>query len=113
MNAEILIKKIQEHEADAYLVNTGWSGGPYGIGKRISIKDTRAIIDSILNDNIEHTVTDIFEGFNFEIPKSLPGVNDDILNPRNTWDDKDKYDKAREELLELFAKNAADGLPPS
>ncbi len=111
--AKILGSKIKEHNAEAYLVNTGWSGGPYGVGKRISIKDTRAIIDAILNDDVEKAQCVNFAGFNFEIPTSLPGVNSNILDPRNTWEDKDKYDKAREDLLELFANNAADGLPPS
>ena len=111
--ADILGSKIKEHNAEAYLVNTGWSGGPYGVGKRISIKDTRAIIDAILNDNVEKAQCVNFAGFNFAIPTSLPGVNSIILDPRNTWEDKGKYDKAREDLLELFANNAAAGLPPS
>ena len=103
--AEILENKIKEHNAKAYLVNTGWSGGAYGVGKRISIKDTRAIIDAILDHSIENSPTENFDGFYFEIPTSLPNVNSEILNPRNTWENKSEYDKARDNLIGLYQKN--------
>ena len=103
--AQILENKIKKHNAKAYLVNTGWSGGPYGVGKRISLKNTRAIIDAILDHSIEQAPTEIFEKFDFEIPRELPGVNSKILNPRNTWDNKLEYDKARDKLILLYKNN--------
>ena len=103
--AQILENKIKKHNAKAYLVNTGWSGGPYGVGKRISLKNTRAIIDAILDHSIEKAPTEIFEKFGFEIPTELPGVNSEILNPKNTWENKHEYDNARDNLISLYEKN--------
>ncbi|MSR89226.1 MAG: phosphoenolpyruvate carboxykinase (ATP) [Candidatus Margulisbacteria bacterium] len=103
--AEILGEKMQEHGSEAYLVNTGWSGGSYGIGSRISIKATRAIIDAILDGSINKSRFEIFPRFGFQIPTSLSGVDAQILNPRNTWQDKAAYDATLEKLAGLFAKN--------
>lgn len=103
--AEILGQKMQEHGSEAYLVNTGWSGGSYGIGSRISIKATRAIIDAILDGSINNSSFETFPRFGFQIPTALPGVESHILNPRNTWEDKAAYDATLEKLAGLFAKN--------
>ncbi len=103
--AEILGEKMQEHGSEAYLVNTGWSGGSYGIGSRISIKATRAIIDAILDGSINNSSFETFPRFGFQIPTALPGVESHILNPRNTWEDKAAYDATLEKLAGLFAKN--------
>ena len=103
--AELLAKKLKKHKAKAWLVNTGWTGGAYGIGSRIKLKYTRAIIDAIQNndfDNIEKT-TD--PDFGFQIPVSCPGVPSKLLNPRNTWRYKREYDKAKDKLIQLFANN--------
>ena len=81
--AEVLEKRMQAAGAEAYLVNTGWNG----TGKRISIKDTRAIIDSILDGSIDKAETSTLPLFNLSVPTTLPGVNTDILDPRDTYQD--------------------------
>ncbi len=104
--AKLLGEKIDEHKVNVYLVNTGWTGGPYGIGKRMSIKDTRACINAILDGSINNSEFETLPVFNLSIPKSLNGVeNSNILNPRNTWEDKDAYDKKLRELATMFIKN--------
>lgn len=103
--AEILGKKMLEHGASAYLVNTGWTGGGYGKGHRISIKDTRAIIDAVLDGSIDHAPLRKDEVFGFEIPQALHDVDSNILNPRNTWIDKAAYDVQYQQLAEMFVNN--------
>ncbi|WP_440994255.1 phosphoenolpyruvate carboxykinase (ATP) [Cysteiniphilum litorale] len=103
--AEILGKKMLEHGASAYLVNTGWTGGGYGKGHRISIKDTRAIIDAVLDGSIDHAPLRKDEMFGFEIPQALHDVDSNILNPRNTWTDKAAYDAQYQKLAEMFVNN--------
>lgn len=103
--ADILGKKLIEHNATAYLVNTGWIGGGYGVGSRISIKDTRRIISAILNDELINAETEIVKPFNLSIPKSLNGVDANILNPINLWEDKVAYKKAADQLAEYFIQN--------
>lgn len=103
--AELLANKIDKHNAKAWLVNTGWTGGAYGVGSRIKLKYTRAIIDAIHNgdlDNVE-TVTD--PEFGFEIPVTCPGVPSEILVPKNTWEDKEGYDSVKNKLVNLFQDN--------
>lgn len=102
--AKGLAEKMAKHEARCILLNTGWGGGPYGVGSRISIKDTRALLDAALAgdlhaDGMEY---DTHPHFNLKMPKSCPGVEDSILNPRNSWADKDAYDAAATKLSELF-----------
>jgi phosphoenolpyruvate carboxykinase (ATP) len=98
---EELVKKMEQHNATAYLVNTGWNG----TGKRISIKNTRAIIDSILDGSIENARMEQLPVFNFSIPTSVNGVDEGILDPRKTYSDESQwYDKANE-LGALFIKN--------
>lgn len=103
--ADILGQKIDEHQAKAYLVNTGWTHGPYGKGHRISIKATRAIIDAILNGAIEASQTQVMAFFDLEVPSALPNVPSDILNPRDVWEDKAAYDAAAQKLADMFAEN--------
>lgn len=103
--ADILGKKIDEHKAEAYLVNTGWTGGAYGIGKRINLPATRAIIDAILDGSIEQAPFENYPIFNFQIPTQLNGVDSAILNPRNTWTDKAAYDDSAKKLAEKFINN--------
>ena len=103
--AEILGQKMEEHQADAYLVNTGWTGGAYGVGHRISLKHTRAIIDAILDGSIEDADFVNFDIFNFQIPTSLNNVDSHILNPMNTWNDKQAYQDTANKLAELFTAN--------
>lgn len=96
-----LVKKMEAHGAKAYLVNTGWNG----TGKRISIKDTRGIIDAILDGSIDKADTKTIPVFNLEVPTSLPGVDPNILDPRNTYTDQAEWDKKASELAGLFIKN--------
>jgi len=103
--AEILGKKMDEHNADAYLVNTGWTGGAYGVGHRISLKHTRAIIDAILDGSIESSEFANFDIFNFQIPTQLNNVDSTILNPMNTWNDKNAYLETAKKLADLFTAN--------
>jgi len=106
--AEELAKKLEEHNATAYLVNTGWAGGGYGVGERISLKATRAIITAILNDELKSCETEIVKPFNLVIPKHVTGVDDNILNPENSWTDKDAFKKNANELAAAFIKNFAN-----
>ena len=96
-----LVKKMEKHNTKAYLVNTGWNG----TGKRISIKDTRAIIDAILNGDIERAETRIMPIFNLELPVSLPGVNDDILCTGKTYEKIEHWEEKAKDLAALFIKN--------
>lgn len=102
---EILAKKMKEHNTHAYLVNTGWSGGAYGVGKRMDLNLTRRIIDAIFDGTLEKAEFETFPVFNFKIPKALPGVDAKVLNTRNTWADKAAYDQALQRLAGLFTKN--------
>lgn len=98
--AEVLVKRMQAAGAQAYLVNTGWNG----TGKRISIKDTRAIIDAILNGSLDNAETFTLPMFNLAIPTELPGVDTKILDPRNTYASRNSGRKA-ETLAKLFIDN--------
>ena len=98
---EELVKKMEQHNATAYMVNTGWNG----TGKRISIKDTRAIIDAILDGTIENTETKIIPTFNFEVPISLNNVNSEILDPRSTYSNIDEWNTKAKNLAGLFIQN--------
>lgn len=102
---EILGKKMDEHGATAYLVNTGWTGGKYGVGSRMSLKATRKIIDVILDGSLDSAETETMPVFNVEIPKAIDGVPTEILNPRNAWEDKDEYDTTSKKLAEMFVEN--------
>jgi phosphoenolpyruvate carboxykinase (ATP) len=98
---EELVKKMEEHHAEAYLVNTGWNG----TGKRISIKDTRGIIDAILNGSIEKADTKTIPVFNLEVPTALPGVDSGILDPRDTYADSKEWEEKAKDLASRFIKN--------
>ena len=103
--AELLGEKLKKHNAQAWLVNTGWSGGGYGIGKRIDLPVTRQMLTAILNGELENS--NFKPDFNFKvlIPENVPGIDSSILNPRNTWNDKEAYDKKADELIKLFKGN--------
>ena len=99
--AEVLVKRMQASGAEAYLVNTGWNG----TGKRISIKATRAIIDAILDGSIENAEMSTLPYFNLSIPTALEGVEGDILDPRNTYEDAANWDGKAKDLAALFVEN--------
>lgn len=103
--ARLLGEKIEKHEANVYLVNTGWSGGSYGVGKRMSIKATRACINAILDGSITKCEFENFEVFDLAIPKALEGVESMLLNPINTWSDKNDYIATRDKLAHMFIQN--------
>lgn len=103
--AKLLGEKIDKHGVKVYLVNTGWSGGAYGVGKRMSIKATRACINAILDGNIEKSEFENFDDFNISIPKQLDGVETTLLNPINSWKDKNEFIKTRKKLAKMFVEN--------
>ncbi len=103
--ADLLGRKIQEHEAACWLVNTGWSGGPYGEGKRMSIKYTRAMIRAILNGSLAQVETRPDPVFGVGVPVSCPEVPSEVLQPRNTWRDPAAYDQKAQHLARLFNDN--------
>jgi phosphoenolpyruvate carboxykinase (ATP) len=96
-----LVKKMEAHNTEAYLVNTGWNG----TGKRISIQDTRGIIDAILDGSIEKAETKMMPFFNLEVPTALPGVDSNILDPRDTYADVSEWNKKAKDLAARFIKN--------
>jgi phosphoenolpyruvate carboxykinase (ATP) len=103
--ANLLRDKIKKHGSQVWLVNTGWSGGPYGVGERMKIYHTRAMLKAAINGDLEGVefVKDGF--FGLSIPTSCPGVPTEVLNPRNTWADKAAYDKQAAHLVNLFEEN--------
>ncbi|MEZ6197709.1 MAG: phosphoenolpyruvate carboxykinase (ATP) [Planctomycetota bacterium] len=116
--AELLAKKMAAANARCVLLNTGWSGGGYGVGKRMSIKYTRAMLDAALAGQLDSVETVEHPVFGLRMPKSCPGVPSEILDPRHTWSDKAAYDAAAEKLKNMFRANfeekgfAALGIKP-
>ena len=103
--AELLGKKLEKHNVNIWLINTGWSGGPYGTGERMKIQHTRAMVNAILDGKLENVETEAEPFFGLGIPKSCPGVPDEVLNTRNTWVDKAAYDVQAKKLAGMFAEN--------
>jgi len=105
--ADLLSKKMEEHGSNAWLINTGWSGGAYGVGKRMKIKYTRAMLNAAMDgelDNVEY-LTD--PRFGFEVPVECPNVPSEVLQPRNTWEDVASFDSTADNLAEMFNENFA------
>ncbi|TFH03347.1 MAG: phosphoenolpyruvate carboxykinase (ATP), partial [Nitrosopumilus sp.] len=103
--AKLLGEKINLHDTVVYLVNTGWSGGPYGVGKRIKIRYSRAMITSALSgalDTVKYRHDDLF---NLDIPTEVEDVPSEILDPRNTWADRDSYESSAKKLAQMFVEN--------
>jgi len=103
--AEMLGRRLREHNAQCWLVNTGWQGGPYGIGKRMSLPYTRAMVNALVEGRLANVEFETEPAFGFSIPKSVPEVPSELLNPRNSWKDKAAYDKMATDLSARFAKN--------
>jgi phosphoenolpyruvate carboxykinase (ATP) len=103
--AEMLGEKITQHDAQVFLVNTGWSGGPYGVGSRMNLPYTRAMIQAALQGELNSAETIIDPIFGLNVPVHCPGVPDEVLQPRQTWENKEDYDKKAQELAESFKEN--------
>ncbi len=103
--AKMLGEKIIGHNTKVYLINTGWSGGPYGVGKRIKIKYSRAMVTAALTGSLDIVKYRHDELFNLGIPTECPGVPPEILDPRNTWVDKESYDLSARKLAQMFQDN--------
>jgi phosphoenolpyruvate carboxykinase (ATP) len=103
--ADILGEKMTRHKSTAYLVNTGWTGGKYGEGRRMALKVTRKIIDAILDDSLDKAEFEFMPIFNIQIPKSLAGIPEGVVHPRNAWANKEEYDQTAKRLGEMFVKN--------
>lgn len=113
--AEMLADRMQKHKADVYLVNTGWAGGKFGVGKRCPLKYTRKIIDAIHDGSLAQAEYEKFEVFNLQVPKKVNGVPDELLNPASAWTDSAAFQTEIKKLSGMFATNfekyAADVSP--
>ena len=103
--AKFLGEKIARHQAKVWLVNTGWTGGPYGVGSRTSIAHTRAMINAALSGALDSVPYVVDPVFNLDVPQTVPGVPADVLNPRNTWKDGAAYDDQARKLAKMFVDN--------
>jgi phosphoenolpyruvate carboxykinase (ATP) len=101
----MLGEKIARHGSRVWLVNTGWSGGPHGTGSRMKIAFTRAMIKAVLSGDLNDVRFERDPVFNVEVPVTCPNVPSDVLKPRNTWADKDAYDRQASKLAKMFADN--------
>ncbi|MGE5498142.1 MAG: phosphoenolpyruvate carboxykinase, partial [Syntrophothermus sp.] len=105
--ARLLGEKIRKHKVNCWLLNTGWTGGPFGTGTRMKINYTRAMLDAIHSGKLKKAETREDPVFGIHVPLSCPGVPDSVLDPRNTWKDKEEYDKSALQLAQMFHNNFA------
>ena len=103
--AEMLGEKISKHNTSVYLINTGWSGGPYGVGERIKIEYSRAMVTAALTGSLDIVKFSHNDIFNLDLPTECPNVPSEVLEPRNTWVDKDAYDLSAKKLAQMFVDN--------
>jgi phosphoenolpyruvate carboxykinase (ATP) len=103
--ADLLIKRIESFGSKVFLVNTGWTGGPYGVGSRFKIPTTRRIVNAIQDGELDDIETELVPGLNLNVPLSIEGVDSKLLNPINTWKDKEEYKKYLNELVKKFQDN--------
>jgi phosphoenolpyruvate carboxykinase (ATP) len=113
--AEMLRAKMLRHHADCWLVNTGWVGGPFGVGKRISIRHTRALLNDALSGELRQAPFRTDPVFGFQVPLACPGVPPEILDPARTWPSREEYDSKYDALAARFIENFklfTEGCPP-
>jgi len=103
--AAMLGKKMKDHDVNVWMINTGWSGGPYGVGQRMKLPYTRAMITAALEGKLDNVQYESHPVFGMMMPTECPGVPSEVLNPRNTWSDKDQYDTKAKQLAAEFIKN--------
>src|SRR5690606_20487092 len=103
--AEMLGNKIDEHGVQVFLVNTGWTGGVYGVGSRMKLSYTRTMVRAAIKGELNNVPTEKEAIFGLEIPVEVPGVPTEVLNPRNAWADKEAYDQKATELAQKFQEN--------
>ncbi len=103
--ADMLVERVERHGAQVWMLNTGWTGGPHGVGKRISIEHTRAIVRAVVEGTIRDVETREEPVFGLHVPVTVPGVPDEVLDPRRTWPDAGQYDRQAEKLRAMFEDN--------
>ena len=103
--AQLLTERLKQHKVSVYLINTGWQGGAYGVGKRVSIPNTRAMVTAALNGELDKQEFEPHPIFNVLVPKACPGVPPEILNPRGQWQDTAAYDQKATQLASMFIEN--------
>ncbi|SFD07449.1 phosphoenolpyruvate carboxykinase [Tropicimonas isoalkanivorans] len=108
---DLLMKQINDHGATCWLVNTGWSGGAYGVGSRMPIKATRGLLSAALDGTLKTVAFQKDPHFGFEVPVEVPGIETDLLHPRDTWKDKAAYDEQAKKLVGMFKENFQQYLP--
>src|SRR5579859_5586779 len=101
----MLGEKIARHGSKVWLINTGWTGGPYGTGSRIDIGDTRAIVHAVLDGSLDGVPRYTDEWFNLQIPERIPGVSPSIMRPRDSWQDPEGYTRQARRLAGMFTEN--------
>jgi phosphoenolpyruvate carboxykinase (ATP) len=114
--AAMLVERLQRDDVPVWLVNTGWTGGPYGVGERMDIAHTRAMVRAALGGALDDVPTRMDPNFGVEVPTRCPDVPDSFLDPRTTWADSDAYDRAAAKLSAMFRENFAafaDGVDPA
>ncbi len=112
--AELLAQKLRQSQADCWLVNTGWTGGPYGVGSRMEIGITRRLLNAALDGSLSSVAMEQDPYFGFQVPQQVPGVDSAVLSPRKTWSDSNAYDHQAQKLAGMFQKNFEqfkDGTP--
>ena len=103
--ADLLMKRVESFGSKVYLVNTGWTGGPFGKGSRFTIPTTRRVVNAIQNGELNGVSTQFIPGLNLEVPVAVDGVDSRLLNPIETWDDKEEYKEYLQELVKKFQDN--------
>ena len=103
--AKMLNEKLAKHKAPVWLVNTGWTGGPYGVGTRMKIAYTRAMINAALEGRLDKVEYTRHPSLNIDVPKTCPGVPNEVLDPRTTWKDPKAYDESARKLAAMFVDN--------